>query len=277
MSGKTIRLDNLTHTTESDTAICLQARWCTPLRDALARLLAVSLEHRLTDYPNISSSMDAKRQSKGDKNSDEKEEEEIDLDAIDNTSDKTRGTRPTARIPQLFLSLVLVLARWSARGTFQGLITGPISLRKSFQILFTGNEDHGQAFRVTASCTQWSTPTPGSLAWLSQTFAWLVEKLGSKLLSCVIVLIDGVTRVNEFEEPGNTDDFQTFTLEMRPKASGMFLLDSLLEGRRIVLTATIIPLSRRISVPLKDHASGSGSQASAPQIFRAVWPANSTT
>ncbi|PVF94735.1 hypothetical protein CPB86DRAFT_672482, partial [Serendipita vermifera] len=52
---------------------------------------------------------------------------------------------------------------------------------------------------------------------------WLVEKLGIKPLPCVIVLIDGVTRVkiNGFEPPGNIDDFLTFTLEIHLEVSGM--------------------------------------------------------
>ncbi|PVF91914.1 thioredoxin-like protein [Serendipita vermifera] len=52
---------------------------------------------------------------------------------------------------------------------------------------------------------------------------WLVEKLGVKVLPCVIVFIDGVTkdRIVGFEELGNADDFETSALEMRLKVSGV--------------------------------------------------------
>jgi len=52
---------------------------------------------------------------------------------------------------------------------------------------------------------------------------WLVEKLGIKILPCVIVFIDGVTKdkIIGFEELGNVDDFATSALEMRLKVSGV--------------------------------------------------------
>ncbi|KIM21817.1 hypothetical protein M408DRAFT_333249 [Serendipita vermifera MAFF 305830] len=52
---------------------------------------------------------------------------------------------------------------------------------------------------------------------------WLVEKLGVKVLPCVIVFVDGVTkdRIIGFEELGNADDFATSALEMRLKVSGV--------------------------------------------------------
>jgi len=52
---------------------------------------------------------------------------------------------------------------------------------------------------------------------------WLVEKLGIKVLPCVIVFVDGVTkdRIIGFEELGNADDFVTSALEMRLKVSGV--------------------------------------------------------
>ncbi|TCD68219.1 hypothetical protein EIP91_011391 [Steccherinum ochraceum] len=46
---------------------------------------------------------------------------------------------------------------------------------------------------------------------------WLVEKLGVKVLPCVVCFVDGVTkgRVVGFEELGNTDTFETATLEFQ--------------------------------------------------------------
>ncbi|KAI0081702.1 GTPase inhibitor [Panus rudis PR-1116 ss-1] len=46
---------------------------------------------------------------------------------------------------------------------------------------------------------------------------WLVEKLGVKVLPCVICFIDGVSRARiiGFEDLGNQDDFETATLEWK--------------------------------------------------------------
>ncbi|CAL1700851.1 unnamed protein product [Somion occarium] len=46
---------------------------------------------------------------------------------------------------------------------------------------------------------------------------WLVEKLGVKVLPCVICFIDGVSkaRIIGFEDLGNSDDFETATLEWK--------------------------------------------------------------
>ncbi|CCA70475.1 related to PLP1-Phosducin homologue likely to be involved in regulation of pheromone response [Serendipita indica DSM 11827] len=51
---------------------------------------------------------------------------------------------------------------------------------------------------------------------------WLVERLSIKVLPCVIVFIDGVTkdRIVGFEQLGNVDDFPTSALEMRLRVSG---------------------------------------------------------
>ncbi|KAG8780728.1 hypothetical protein FRC16_003051 [Serendipita sp. 398] len=52
---------------------------------------------------------------------------------------------------------------------------------------------------------------------------WLVEKLAIKVLPCLIVFVDGVTkdRIVGFEEVGNSDDFETAALELRLKSSGV--------------------------------------------------------
>ncbi|KAH6915335.1 GTPase inhibitor [Coprinopsis sp. MPI-PUGE-AT-0042] len=52
---------------------------------------------------------------------------------------------------------------------------------------------------------------------------WLVEKLQIKVLPCVICFADGVTkdRVVGFEELGNSDNFDTATLELRLKTAGV--------------------------------------------------------
>ncbi|KAJ3489719.1 hypothetical protein NLI96_g1942 [Meripilus lineatus] len=55
---------------------------------------------------------------------------------------------------------------------------------------------------------------------------WLVEKLGIKVLPCVVVFIDGVTksRIVGFEELGNSDEFETATLEWKLLNSGLLSL-----------------------------------------------------
>ncbi|KAJ3515444.1 hypothetical protein NLJ89_g1751 [Agrocybe chaxingu] len=52
---------------------------------------------------------------------------------------------------------------------------------------------------------------------------WLVEKLGIKVLPCVICFVDGVTkdRLIGFEELGNQDGFETAALELRLQQSGV--------------------------------------------------------
>jgi len=52
---------------------------------------------------------------------------------------------------------------------------------------------------------------------------WLVEKLGIKVLPCVICFVDGVTkdRLVGFEELGNEDSFNTAVLELRLSQSGV--------------------------------------------------------
>ncbi|KAJ7228538.1 thioredoxin-like protein [Mycena pura] len=52
---------------------------------------------------------------------------------------------------------------------------------------------------------------------------WLVEKLGIKVLPCVICFVDGVTkhRLTGFEELGNSDAFETAVLEMRLSVAGV--------------------------------------------------------
>ncbi|KAJ7068390.1 thioredoxin-like protein [Mycena amicta] len=51
---------------------------------------------------------------------------------------------------------------------------------------------------------------------------WIVEKLGIKVLPCVICFVDGVSkdRLVGFEELGNSDAFDTAVLEMRLGVSG---------------------------------------------------------
>jgi len=46
---------------------------------------------------------------------------------------------------------------------------------------------------------------------------WLVEKLGVKVLPCVVCFVNGVTsgRVVGFQDLGNVDDFETASLEWR--------------------------------------------------------------
>ncbi|KAI0939212.1 hypothetical protein AcV5_000695 [Taiwanofungus camphoratus] len=52
---------------------------------------------------------------------------------------------------------------------------------------------------------------------------WLVEKLGVKVLPCVVCFIDGVSkdRIIGFEDLGNSDKFETATLEWRLLNSGV--------------------------------------------------------
>jgi len=52
---------------------------------------------------------------------------------------------------------------------------------------------------------------------------WLVEKLGIKVLPCVICFVDGVSkdRIIGFEELGNIDGFETAVLELRLSESGV--------------------------------------------------------
>lgn len=52
---------------------------------------------------------------------------------------------------------------------------------------------------------------------------WLVEKLSIKVLPCVIMFVDGVTkdRLVGFEELGNVDTFETAALELRLLQSGV--------------------------------------------------------
>jgi len=54
---------------------------------------------------------------------------------------------------------------------------------------------------------------------------WLVEKLGVKVLPCVICFADGVTkdRLVGFEDLGNDDKFETATLEWRLLNSGILV------------------------------------------------------
>ncbi|KAH9951657.1 GTPase inhibitor [Amylocystis lapponica] len=51
---------------------------------------------------------------------------------------------------------------------------------------------------------------------------WLVEKLGIKVLPCVVCFLDGVSkdRIIGFEDLGNNDKFETATLEWRLLNSG---------------------------------------------------------
>ncbi|KAH9179845.1 thioredoxin-like protein [Lactarius sanguifluus] len=57
---------------------------------------------------------------------------------------------------------------------------------------------------------------------------FLVEKLGIKVLPCVICFIKGVTkdRIIGFEELGNVDSFSTATLELRLLHTGVIQKDS---------------------------------------------------
>ncbi|KIM46070.1 hypothetical protein M413DRAFT_441134 [Hebeloma cylindrosporum] len=56
-----------------------------------------------------------------------------------------------------------------------------------------------------------------------ENIPWLVEKLGIKVLPCVICFVDGVTkdRLVGFEELGNQDSFNTAILELRLSQSGV--------------------------------------------------------
>jgi hypothetical protein len=52
---------------------------------------------------------------------------------------------------------------------------------------------------------------------------WLVERLGIKVLPCVICFVNGVSkdRIIGFEELGNNDAFETVTLELRLSMNGI--------------------------------------------------------
>ncbi|KAL1747688.1 thioredoxin-like protein [Schizophyllum fasciatum] len=56
-----------------------------------------------------------------------------------------------------------------------------------------------------------------------ENIPWLVEKLQIKVLPCVVVFADGVTkdRLVGFEELGNNDTFDTAALELRLSMSGV--------------------------------------------------------
>ncbi|KAL0067542.1 hypothetical protein AAF712_005255 [Marasmius tenuissimus] len=56
-----------------------------------------------------------------------------------------------------------------------------------------------------------------------ENIPWLVERLGIKVLPCVICFVKGVTkdRLIGFEELGNDDAFTTATLELRLAVSGV--------------------------------------------------------
>ncbi|KAJ8457089.1 hypothetical protein ONZ51_g11737 [Trametes cubensis] len=56
---------------------------------------------------------------------------------------------------------------------------------------------------------------------------WLVERLGIKVLPCVIPFVNGVSkdRIVGFEELGNTDQFETATLEWKLLNSGVIQKD----------------------------------------------------
>ncbi|KAH9899945.1 thioredoxin-like protein [Cubamyces lactineus] len=56
---------------------------------------------------------------------------------------------------------------------------------------------------------------------------WLVERLGIKVLPCVITFVNGVSkdRIVGFEELGNTDQFDTATLEWKLLNSGVIEKD----------------------------------------------------
>jgi hypothetical protein len=80
-----------------------------------------------------------------------------------------------------------------------------------------------------------------------ENIPWLVEKLGIKVLPCVICFLDGVTkdryvllfgsrfvlipfsRLVGFEELGNEDSFNTAVLEIRLSQSGKKILQSKLK------------------------------------------------
>jgi len=56
-----------------------------------------------------------------------------------------------------------------------------------------------------------------------ENIPWLVEKLGIKVLPCIICFVNGVTkdRLVGFEELGNEDSFNTAVLELRLSQSGV--------------------------------------------------------
>ncbi|KAJ6485177.1 thioredoxin-like protein [Mycena vitilis] len=56
-----------------------------------------------------------------------------------------------------------------------------------------------------------------------ENIPWLVERLGIKVLPCVICFVDGVSkdRLVGFEELGNNDAFDTAVLELRLAVSGV--------------------------------------------------------
>jgi len=61
-----------------------------------------------------------------------------------------------------------------------------------------------------------------------ESVPFLVEKLGVKVLPCVICFVQGVTkdRIIGFEELGNVDSFSTATLELRLLHTGVIQKDS---------------------------------------------------
>ncbi|KAI6105810.1 thioredoxin-like protein [Pisolithus sp. B1] len=66
---------------------------------------------------------------------------------------------------------------------------------------------------------------------------WLVQRLGIKVLPCVISFVDGVTkdRLIGFEEIGNSDVFETAVLELRLSRSGMVVVDDVYDVHSLVL------------------------------------------
>lgn len=54
---------------------------------------------------------------------------------------------------------------------------------------------------------------------------WLIGKLGIQVLPCVMCFVNGVSteKIVGFEELGNTDGFQTATLELRLRTNGVLV------------------------------------------------------
>ncbi|KIJ70071.1 hypothetical protein HYDPIDRAFT_143019 [Hydnomerulius pinastri MD-312] len=71
---------------------------------------------------------------------------------------------------------------------------------------------------------------------------WLVERLGIKVLPCVICFVDGVSkdRLVGFEELGNSDVFETAVLELRLSQSGVLQK----ADKRFDMTYTVKPSTK---------------------------------
>ncbi|KAL1761029.1 thioredoxin-like protein [Schizophyllum commune] len=88
---------------------------------------------------------------------------------------------------------------------------------------YTEIQDEKEVIRITACKLAPKYYNTRFFRVFVENIPWLVEKLQIKVLPCVIVFADGVTkdRLVGFEELGNNDAFDTAALELRLSMSGV--------------------------------------------------------